>query len=49
VRATCGCAASAPNPTNWRSTRDDGRGAGDMQQGNGLTGMRERSAQVGDA
>jgi signal transduction histidine kinase len=27
--------------------RDDGRGAGDMQQGNGLTGMRERLAQVG--
>ena len=27
--------------------RDDGRGAGDMRQGNGLTGMRERLAQVG--
>jgi len=27
--------------------RDDGRGAGQMQQGNGLTGMRERLAQVG--
>jgi signal transduction histidine kinase len=27
--------------------RDDGRGAGDVQQGNGLTGMRERLAQVG--
>jgi len=27
--------------------RDDGRGAGHMQQGNGLTGMRERLAQVG--
>ena len=27
--------------------RDDGRGAGDMHQGNGLTGMRERLAQIG--
>jgi signal transduction histidine kinase len=27
--------------------RDDGRGAGQVQQGNGLTGMRERLAQVG--
>ena len=27
--------------------RDDGRGAGDVRQGNGLTGMRERLAQVG--
>ncbi len=27
--------------------RDDGRGVGDMKQGNGLTGMRERLAQVG--
>jgi signal transduction histidine kinase len=27
--------------------RDDGRGSGDVQQGNGLTGMRERLAQVG--
>ncbi|HEY2396110.1 MAG TPA: sensor histidine kinase [Rudaea sp.] len=36
-------------PTNELAihARDDGRGAGDMQQGNGLTGMRERLAQVG--
>ena len=27
--------------------RDDGRGAGDLHQGNGLTGMRERLAQIG--
>jgi signal transduction histidine kinase len=27
--------------------RDDGRGADDVRQGNGLTGMRERLAQVG--
>jgi len=27
--------------------RDDGRGAGDVKQGNGLMGMRERLAQVG--
>ncbi|MBS0557486.1 MAG: sensor histidine kinase [Proteobacteria bacterium] len=27
--------------------RDDGRGAGDLRQGNGLTGMRERLAQIG--
>jgi signal transduction histidine kinase len=27
--------------------RDDGRGSGELQQGNGLTGMRERLAQIG--
>lgn len=27
--------------------RDDGRGAGEIKQGNGLTGMRERLAQIG--
>lgn len=27
--------------------RDDGRGAGELRQGNGLTGMRERLAQIG--
>jgi signal transduction histidine kinase len=27
--------------------RDDGRGAGELHQGNGLTGMRERLAQIG--
>ena len=27
--------------------RDDGRGAGTLRQGNGLTGMRERLAQIG--
>ena len=27
--------------------RDDGRGAGNLKQGNGLTGMRERLAQIG--
>lgn len=27
--------------------RDDGRGASDLHQGNGLTGMRERLAQIG--
>ena len=26
---------------------DDGRGVGDLRQGNGLTGMRERLAQIG--
>jgi len=26
---------------------DDGRGAGELRQGNGLTGMRERLAQIG--
>jgi len=27
--------------------RDDGRGAGNLKHGNGLTGMRERLAQIG--